>query len=428
LVIRYHEFVEMTDLVLKSATLPDGRVADINITDGIITHIGSSSTAENVIDCRNKLCIPAAIDVHVHMRDGSQATKESWATGTQAAVAGGVATVVDQPNTVPSMETVENFVARVRCAGENSFCHYAINGSMTEFADILGLYHAGTLAFGEMFVASSSYGPALTQGVMRSILTILAAQGVLVTVHAEDVVPGEVHTLAEHAASRPISGEATAVDLVNSLAPGGMRLHYCHMSGPASIARVMMRQENTFEVTPHHLFLSWEEHDSTDTRFRVNPPLRTKVERMDLWRMFAAIPVIASDHAPHTTIEKMQPFIEAPSGVPGVETMLPLLMNEVFSGRISLFSVLEKTVTNPCRIFGLVAPEIAVGSRADVAVYADMPVKISSENLHSKCSWTPYEGMSGLFPETTVVGGTAVWHKGEFVQGRTFWFAGSGKT
>jgi dihydroorotase len=108
--------------------------------------------------------------------------------------------------------------------------------------------------------------------------------------------------------------------------------------------------------------------------------------------------------------------------------MLPLLMNEVFLGRISLSSVLEKTVTNPYHIFGLTAPEIVVGSRADVAVYADVPTKISSENLHSKCGWTPYEGMNGLFPETTVVGGTVVWHKGEFSQGRTFWFAGSGKT
>lgn len=418
----------MTDLILKSATLPDGRVADISITDGVITHIGSSGTAERVIDCRSRLCIPAAIDVHVHVRDGPQAAKEDWATGTQAAVAGGVAAVVDQPNTVPPLETVENFAARVHRAEEESFCHYAVNGSVTESADLPGLYRAGALAFGEVFAAPSSYGSALTPEVIHSALTTLASLGALTTVHAEEVKPGEVHTLAGHAASRPVSGEAATVDLVNSLAPAGTRLHYCHISGTASIARVMMRQHASFEVAPHHLFLSWEEHDSTDTQFRMNPPLRTKEERMGLWRMFAAIPVIASDHAPHTAIEKAQPFAEAPSGVPGVETMMPLLMNEVFSGRISLASVLEKTVTNPYRIFGLAAPAIAVGSRADIAVYADLPVKISAENLHSKCGWTPYEGMTGLFPETTIVGGTAVWHRGEFVRGRTLWLAGKGKS
>ncbi|HJJ98612.1 MAG TPA: dihydroorotase [Methanocorpusculum sp.] len=417
----------MADLVLKSATLPNGRVADISITDGTITHIGSSSPAGQKIDCRGRLCVPAAIDVHVHMRDGPQAVKEDWATGTQAAVAGGVASVVDQPNTVPPIETVESFTARVQRAKEASFCHYAINGSVTESANLSGLFRAGALAFGEMFAAPSSYGCALAPEVIRSVLATIARHGALTTVHAEEVVPGDVHTLAGHAASRPVSGEAASVDLVNSLAPGGTRLHFCHMSGTASAARVMMRQGNTFEVAPHHLFLSWEEHDCADTRFRVNPPLRTREERMDLWRIFDAIPVIASDHAPHTVPEKAQDFASAPSGVPGVETMLPLLMNEVFSGRVSLASVLEKTVVGPCRIFGLVAPAIAVGRRADIAVYAAAPVKISAENLHSKCGWTPYEDMDGLFPETTIVGGTAVWHRGEFSRGRTLWLAGPGK-
>ena len=417
----------MTDMILKSAMLPDGRVADVSVTNGIITHIGSSGAAEQIINCRNHLCVPAALDVHVHMRDGPQAAKEDWATGTQAAVAGGVAAVVDQPNTVPPMETVENFAARVRRAGEESFCHYAINGSVTEDSDLPGLCAAGALAFGEMFAAPSSYGSALKPEVIREALTILARQGALTTVHAEEVKPGAVHTLAGHAAARPVAGEAATVDLVNALAPAGARLHFCHMSGTMSIARVMLRRGNSYEVAPHHLFLSWEEHDDSDTHFRMNPPLRTKTERMDLWRMFAAIPVIASDHAPHTVAEKAQPFADAPSGVPGVETMLPLLMNAVYEEKISLAAVLEKTVTNPYRIFGLSAPAVAVGSRADLAVYAGLPVRISGENLHSKCGWTPYEGMYGMFPETTIVGGTAAWHKGEFTRGEPLWLAGAGK-
>lgn len=417
----------MTGLVLRSATLPDGRVADISITDGVITHIGSSGDADQVIECRNRLCVPAAIDVHVHMRDGPQAAKEDWSTGSQSAVAGGVAAVVDQPNTVPAMETVENFTARIRRAREESFCHYAVNGSVTEHADLPGLYAAGALAFGEMFAAPSSYGSALTPETIRTALSVLGKEGALTTVHAEEVKPGEVHSLAEHAASRPVSGEAATVDLVNSLAPAGARLHYCHMSGTESIVRVLRRPHTTFEVAPHHLFLSFEEQNDTDTHFRMNPPLRTKAERMDLWRMFASIPVIASDHAPHTAEEKAQEFASAPSGVPGVETMLPLLMNEVVTGRVSLALVLEKTVYNPYRIFGIPAPAVAVGSRADLAVYADAPVRIAAENLHSKCGWTPYEGMNGLFPETTVVGGTAVWHKGEFVRGRPLWLAGAGR-
>ncbi len=414
----------MTDLVLKSARLPDGRVTDISVTNGIITHLGSSGSAERVVECRNRLCIPAAIDMHVHMRDGPQAAKEDWTTGTKSAVAGGVAAVVDQPNTVPPMDCVENFTARVALARERSFCHFVVNGSVTETADLAGLSAAGALAFGEMFAAPSSYGSALTPEVIRSSLAELAGFGALVTVHAEEVRPGEVDTLAEHAASRPVSGEAATVDLVNSLAPAGVRLHYCHMSGALSISRV----RGTFEVAPHHLFLSWEGQDPGDTHFRMNPPLRTKAERLELWRLFALIPAIASDHAPHTLAEKSQPFSSAPSGVPGVETMMPLLMNAVFSGKVSLASVIEKTVTNPYRILGLPCPALTVGSRADLAVYADAPVQISAERLHSKCGWTPYEGMAGLFPEVTVVGGEPVWYQNDFFRGCPVWFAGKGKS
>ncbi|MDU9376647.1 Dihydroorotase [Methanocorpusculaceae archaeon Sp1] len=418
----------MTDLVLKSALLPDGRVADISIDHGVITHIGSSGHADTMIDCRSCLCIPAAIDMHVHMRDGPQSAKEDWGTGTQSAVAGGVAAVVDQPNTVPPMESVENFSARVAHAHETSFCHFAINGSVTETADLTGLWEAGALAFGEMFAAPSSYGSALSPEVIRSSLAVLGNAGALTTVHAEEVRPGVVHSLAEHAMLRPIEGEAAAVDLVNSLAPANARLHYCHMSGAASIARVVTRPGNSYEVTPHHLFLSFEEQDPSNTHFRMNPPLRTKAERMELWRMFESIPVIASDHAPHTTLEKAQPFSTAPSGVPGVETMMPLLMNAVFEGKISLDAVVAKTVTNPYHILGLAAPEIAVGSRADIAVYAKQPEKILPERLHSRCGWTPYEGMAGVFPVTTVVGGVPAWHNGEFSRGEALWFAGKGKS
>lgn len=414
----------MTDLVLRSARLPDGRVTDISITNGVITHLGSSGSAERVVDCRNRLCVPAAIDMHVHMRDGPQAAKEDWATGTMGAVAGGVAAVVDQPNTVPPMDSVEHFTGRVALARERSFCHFAVNGSVTEAADFAGLYAAGALAFGEMFAAPSSYGSGLTPEVIRASLLELAGFGALVTVHAEEVRPGEVDSLAAHAVSRPVSGEAATVDLVNSLAPAGVRLHYCHMSGAASIARVL----GTFEVAPHHLFLSWEEHDSGDSHFRMNPPLRSRAERLALWRLYDAIPVIASDHAPHTLAEKSGPFSSAPSGVPGVETMMPLLMNAVFSGKVSLGSVIAKTVTNPYRILGLPCPALAVGSRADLAVYADAPVEISAERLHSKCGWTPYEGMTGLFPELTVVGGAPVWYRDDFFRGCPVWFAGKGKS
>jgi len=404
----------MTELVLSNARMPDGRIADISIDHGIITHIGSSGVADRVIDCKNRLCIPAATDMHVHMRDGPQAAKETWKTGTQAAAAGGVSTVVDQPNTIPPIETIENYQKRADLAIKESLCHFGINGSVTEHADIAGLTKAGVLAFGEMFAAPSSYGNALTVEVIRNSLKTIADQNMLVTVHAEEVIPGEIHSLAEHSRSRPISGERETIRLVQDLTPAHARLHICHVSGAEAFETI----KGSFEVAPHHLFLSYEDTEPDNTFWKMNPPLRSKKERLHLIQNFAKIPVIASDHAPHTIQEKSQPFSAAvPSGVPGVETMLPLLMNAVTERTVTLDDVITKTVTNPCQILGIPAPSLTPGSRADLAVYPDTPVKISSESLHSRCGWTPYESMPGLFPVTTVIGGIPAWHDGEFARG-----------
>ncbi|HJJ95068.1 MAG TPA: dihydroorotase, partial [Methanocorpusculum sp.] len=176
------------------------------------------------------------------------------------------------------------------------------------------------------------------------------------------------------------------------------------------------RGQDTFEVAPHHLFLSYEDTGCsfTDTHKKMNPPLRSKSERLRLIQKFDMIPVIASDHAPHTEEEKYAEFSNAPSGVPGVETMLPLLMKEVFEGRFTLASVIEKTVTNPNTILGIESPGFIKGARADFAIYNPSPETIRGEKLHSKCGWTPYEGMHGLFPAATVVSGVLAWDGSEF--------------
>lgn len=414
----------MNDLILANARLSDGRITDISIKDGVITHIGGSKslTAEQRINCRNRLCIPAALDMHVHMRDGIQEMKEDWSSGTRAAVAGGVAGVVDQPNTIPPMDTAERFIDRVREANKKSYCHFGINGAVTEGSDFSGLWKSGALAFGEMFAAASSYGSALTKQEIKTAVAAITALGAVVTVHAEEVLTSDVHTLKEHESSRPITGEAAAIDVVNSLAPKDAHLHYCHISGAESIPHI----RGTFEVAPHHLFLSWEKKRPQDTFFRMNPPLRSKDEQLKLWKKFDKIPVIASDHAPHIIAEKAEPFSSAPSGVPGVETMLPLLMNAWYEGKISLDQIILKTVTNPYKILGLKAPGLTVGSRADIAVYDNKPKTIRAEHLHYKCGWTPYERMKGLFPTTTIVGGVAAWHKNEFMKGGGEWLCGKG--
>ena len=406
----------MADLILKDVRLPDGKVTDIVVEKGRVVHIGSSNgfSSETVFSGHNRLILPAATDMHVHMRDSIQGVKEDWGTGTMSAVAGGVATVVDQPNSIPPMETKENLLNRIAIAKEKAFCRFAVNGSLTENADIKSLASAGALAFGEMFAGPSSYGSALSPETIARVTREAADIGKLITVHAETVTEGAVKSLQAHSASRSGAGEAEAVSLVRSLAPEHARLHFCHLSSVASIAAV--RGQDTFEVAPHHLFLSYEDTGCsfTDTHKKMNPPLRSKSERLRLIQKFDMIPVIASDHAPHTEEEKYAEFSNAPSGVPGVETMLPLLMKEVFEGRFTLASVIEKTVTNPNTILGIESPGFIKGARADFAIYNPSPETIRGEKLHSKCGWTPYEGMHGLFPAATVVSGVLAWDGSEF--------------
>ncbi len=202
----------------------------------------------------------------------------------------------------------------------------------------------------------------------------------------------------------------------------GCRLHFCHLSSPASIRAAT----GSVEVTPHHLFLSREGFDPCDSFGKVNPPLRSERERKKVWKEWDRIDVIASDHAPHTIAEKEQDFGSAPSGLPGVETMIPLLLAEVIEGRITLSSLIEKTVYNPARILGIPRAGYAPGDRADFALYKKAAEPIQTDRLHSKCGWTPFEGQKAVFPETVVMGGEIVYREGEFFPSEPSWFPGNG--
>ena len=175
----------------------------------------------------------------------------------------------------------------------------------------------------------------------------------------------------------------------------------------------------TFEVMPHHLLLSREMFSEKDAFAKVNPPLRDENSRKALFAMWDLIDVIASDSAPHTIAEKREnSFKDAPSGIPGVETMMPLMMRLVADKRITLDSLIEKTVRKPAAILNIRPSGFAVGELADFALYPKdlekASVKISADNLHSKAGWTPYEGMSAVFPEIVVVNGEIAYDSGDF--------------
>jgi dihydroorotase len=203
----------------------------------------------------------------------------------------------------------------------------------------------------------------------------------------------------------------------------GTSLHFCHLSCPESVTAV---RRGTVEVTPHHLLLSRDTFPPYDTWAKVNPPLREEKVRRGLLACWDRIDVIASDHAPHTRGEKADDFARAPAGIPGVETMIPLLMAEVKRGVLPLDSLIVKVSRTPSRLLGILRAGFDPGDRADLVLFNEEISAVNAERLHSRARWTPYEGMKALFPAMVVMGGEIVYREGDFFPGNPHWYSGRG--
>ncbi|MCQ8893807.1 MAG: dihydroorotase [Methanolinea sp.] len=411
------------DLVLRDVSFPDGRVADISVRGGKVCHVGAGYPSFQEISCRGKTVLPGAIDMHVHMRGRSQKEKEDWGSGTRSALAGGVTVVVDQPNTIPPLTTPASFRERVREARESSLCHFAINAGAEEGMDVGTLWREGPIAFGEIFTAPSSYGTGIRPGALAGVLRSVALLGGLCTIHAESPGEGRDVDLLAHNAIRSAGGEAAAVSWVRQVNSYPCRLHFCHLS---SAEAVMSAGNDTVEVTPHHLLLSLDDFSPSDPHGKVNPPLRTATVREELWSVWERIDVLASDHAPHTCREKDQAFPDAPSGVPGVETMIPLCLAACRKRHIPVTTLVEKTCWNPARILGIPKAGYSTGERADFAIYPPGETPVRGDELHSRAGWSPFEGMPAVFPDIVIMGGDIVYREGDFFPGRPQWFMGRG--
>jgi dihydroorotase len=414
----------MLDLLLKNLRLPEGRTVDISVADGTVVHAGAGGRADEVIDCSDLLVLPGGVDMHVHMRGGlRESEKEDWGTGSRAALAGGVTLVVDQPNTDPPLTTVGTYRARVKEAERDSLCHFAVNAGAVPGAPLRELFQAGAMAFGEIFLAPSTGTGGVRGEDTGNLLREIHALGAPATIHAEELLDLPAPDLASHGRSRPAEGEIRAIRTVKEKAPGGMRLHFCHLSTADAVAA---SAPFSSEVTPHHLLLSQEDFQGDDARGKVNPPLRRDGDRGRLLAAWDRVTVLASDHAPHTREEKAAEFPLAPAGIPGVETMIPLLLPKVLAGEITLASLVQRTSENPCAILGVPGPGFSKGDRADFALFPKEVTTIRGRGLHSRCGWTPFEGREAVFPRRVILGGEVVFREGDFTRGSPRWFPGRG--
>jgi dihydroorotase len=417
-------------MLIADAILPDGRVRDVRVRGETIAAVDSGLDAddERVVDAAGKRLFPGAIDVHVHFREPGFEHKETWASGSESAAAGGVTTVVDQPNTDPPTVTGEAVDGKADHAAD-SVVDWGINGGVTPDWDPDSLFERPLFALGEVFLADSTGEMGIDVDLFADAVARAAPEDIIVTVHAEDATKFDDRSLPDpgegsvgHGADadawsayRTPGAEEAAVERACEVASGAdAALHVAHTSTPEGVDAARDGGA-TCEVTPHHLLLSRDDLDDLGTFGRMNPPLRSERRRRELYRRVREgdVDVVATDHAPHTYEEKETTLREAPSGVPGVETMLPLLLAEAQADRLPYERVRDLVAANPADVFDL--PEkgrIEPGTDADlVLVDPDETREIRGEDLHSACGWTPFEGWDGVFPELTLVRGAVAFDR-----------------
>ncbi len=388
------------------------KTIDIWIKDGRIAAVGGPHRADDKIDARGLLVLPGAIDAHVHFRDPGQNYKEDWASGSYAAAAGGITTVVDQPNTDPRTLDSRSFDLKLDIARHRSIVDFCINGGPGKIEEMV---KAGVSAIGEIFTYEHS------DAELQKILDETQKAGALATIHAEDgaVIKERTEPLKRfhepevYSLARPAEAEASAIE--KALAWSGW-LHICHLStqkGLELIREAKGRGKNvSCEVTPHHLFFNTKNYHEQGSFLKMNPPLRSYEDNDALWAGLrdGSIDILASDHAPHLPEEKRDDIWEVPPGVPGVETMLPLLLFAVKRNMLSLERLVDALAARPAQTFGLASKgKIEVGKDADLLIIDPKKISIiNADRLHSRAEWTPFEGKEAIFPMMTILRGEVI--------------------
>jgi dihydroorotase (multifunctional complex type) len=397
----------MADLLIdggKVVTLNGIIEADVLVNGGKITDIVKTPTerAEETIDARGLYVLPGVIDPHVHFREPGDVQKEDWKTGSWAAASGGVTTVLDMPNNKPSTTTIKRLEAKRRIANKRSTIDFGFHFGATD-SNSDEIKKASNIASVKFYLGSTTGDLLVDKSTLLELANILKNKGIPATAHCEK---GELiqeymkkRRFNYYSDLRPAECEVESIkDMVSYVQMSGNRGHICHVSSKASIDyfKTINTGKLSVEVTPHHLFLTKENEEGLGTLAKMNPPLRTKQDRTALWGALreGIIDCIATDHAPHTIKEKEQEFLKAPAGVPGVETMLPLLLTAMKRELLNLNDLARLCSYNPARVFNIQNKgQIREGSDADM-VLVDLNESwcIKNDDLYTKCGWSPFDG------------------------------------
>src|SRR5262245_22103076 len=418
------------DVILKSGTVvnQDGEsLRDLAIRDGKIAAIGNLAQAKaaEVLDAQGLHVLPGVIDTQVHFREPGLEHKENLETGSRAAVMGGVTAVFEMPNTKPLTTSAEALADKVARARNRMFCDFAfyVGGTRENIADIPALEQLESAAGIKVFMGSST-GDLLVDD-EASLDRIIARISRRAAFHAEDEArlkarmhlrkPGDPRS---HPVWRDEEAALIATQRLVKLAERhGRRVHVLHVSTAEEMAFLAEHKEwASVEVTPHHLTLVAPEcYERLGTYAQMNPPVRDDRHRQALWAALAngVVDVLGSDHAPHTREEKDHAYPDSHSGMTGVQTLVPIMLDHVNAGRLTLERFVDLTSAGPQRQFGIRGKgRIAVGCDVDLTII-DLKRREIIRNgwLESRCGWTPYDGVpvQGWPVGTIVRGRRAMW-------------------
>jgi dihydroorotase len=429
---------ESFDLVLRGGTCltPGGAVAaDIGVRGEAIAAIGDlgRAAAAATVDCAGLHVLPGVIDTQVHFREPGLEHKEDMATGTAAAALGGVTAVFDMPNTRPPTVTAADLADKCRRAKGRAWVDMAffVGATAENIAGLDDLERLPGCAGVKMFMGSST-GTLLVAD-DAGVAKVLANGRRRVAVHCEDerrlqerftIVAGGAPA-AMHPEWRDAEAAVLATRRLLALARGvARRVHVLHVSTADELAPLAEHRDiATVEVTPQHLtLLAPDCYEELGTYAQMNPPIRDRHHCLALWQAIGEglVDCIGSDHAPHTRPEKNQPYPQSPSGMPGVQTLVPVLLGHVTRGRLSLERFVDLTSAGPARIYGIARRgRLALGYLADFTV-VDLKVRRTIRNrwIASRCGWTPFDGLTVTgWPVMTFVRGHRVMAEGELIGG-----------
>jgi dihydroorotase len=408
------------ELVVEGNAFYEGRLVKccIGIENQKIRNVKKILKGERHIDVGDKLILPAGIDAHVHFREPGLTHKEDFSSGTSAAARGGIAAVLDMPNTTPPAIRVGAVREKYETVKKKAFVDYGLFGGLGPRTKITPLLkHSDAL---KIYMGPTT-GDLVIKDYRRIVQALRQASKLkkTVSVHCEDesIIPEDLSKIKDtegYNTARPPEAEIKAVQKLIEIT-GKNGAHIAHVSTPVTFD--ILPRCMTCEVTPHHMFL----HEGMELGpwGKVNPPIRDRSVCVELfWALVdGKIDMIASDHAPHTIDEKDTGFCDAPAGIPGVETMLPLMFTRLRRGDIQIERLVEVMASAPARIFKLQGyGKIKKGNWASImTVDMRQMSEIKDNDLLTKCGWTPYGGVQAIFPRHVFIRGDMAIEDQEFV-------------